>query len=197
MFDPTLNETFHDMSQQDNETRWFGQNENAIPIWILNQMKKDNRRSGIVGGFPGANVPFRNLTVDFAQDYDERTRHDWFKKVDGLVEFFNTKQINMGVLYFPEPDETGHEFGPFSDEVKSVLLKCDEITGYLIQQLDSIELFESTNIIITSDHGMDSTSPERALDLADYVDISKFKIYGGLTQINIFPNDRKFFFCCK
>jgi hypothetical protein len=38
---------------------------------------------------------------------------------------------------------------------------------------------------------MDEASFKNSIDLSDYVDISKFKSYGGLTQINIFPNDRK------
>lgn len=36
---------------------------------------------------------------------------------------------------------------------------------------------------------MDTASYEHSIDLSDYVDITKFKSYGGLTQINIFPNN--------
>jgi hypothetical protein len=55
-------------------------------------------------------------------------------------------------------------------------------------------LYEDINIIITSDHGMDTANEDKSIDLSDYVDISKFRSYGGLTQINIFPNNRKIFF---
>lgn len=44
---------------------------------------------------------------------------------------------------------------------------------------------------MTSDHGMEQASFNNSIDLSDYVDISKFKSYGGLTQINIFPNSGK------
>ena len=37
MYDSTLNETFIDFQSNDNSTKWFGQNKEAIPIWILNQ----------------------------------------------------------------------------------------------------------------------------------------------------------------
>lgn len=37
MYDSSLNETFIDFKNNDNSTKWFGQNKDAIPIWILNQ----------------------------------------------------------------------------------------------------------------------------------------------------------------
>jgi hypothetical protein len=37
MYDSTMNDTFIDFQSNDNSTKWFGQNKEAIPIWILNQ----------------------------------------------------------------------------------------------------------------------------------------------------------------
>ena len=37
MYDSSLNDTFIDFKNNDNSTKWFGQNKDAIPIWILNQ----------------------------------------------------------------------------------------------------------------------------------------------------------------
>jgi predicted AlkP superfamily pyrophosphatase or phosphodiesterase len=64
----------------------------------------------------------------------------------------------------------------------------------MINSLQKMGLYEDINIIITSDHGMDTANEDKSIDLSDYVDISKFRSYGGLTQINIFPNNRKIFF---
>jgi predicted AlkP superfamily pyrophosphatase or phosphodiesterase len=192
MYDSHLNETFYDLGKNENDTRWFGQNPDVVPIWILNQLKDTSRKSGIIGGFPGANVPIRNKTVSYSEDY--LNNYDPYEKIDRLVDLFtlsDDERINFGVLYFPEPDETGHEFGPYSQEIRRMLFKCDSIVGFLIERLMEEGLFESMNIIITSDHGMDTASYENSLDLSDYVDITKFKSYGGLTQINILPNDRK------
>jgi ectonucleotide pyrophosphatase/phosphodiesterase family protein 5 len=119
---------------------------------------------------------------------------DWYAKVDKLIEIFiNDNRTNLGVLYFVEPDEIGHEFGPYSNETRFVLQKCDQIVGYLIKRLKEVDLFDYANIIITSDHGMDTASLENSIDLNDSVNISTFKAYGGLTYINIFPNASKTF----
>ena len=193
IYDSVLNQTYTDFGPLDNDTRWYDQNNQTVPIWILNQLK-NKQKSGIVGGFPGANVPIMNQTVTYSQDYHNKL--DWFEKVDNLIKLFTSQtkeeRINFGVLYFPEPDETGHQFGPYSNETKEILLKCDSTIGYLIAQLAKFGLYDKMNIIVTADHGMDVASFNHSIDLSDYVDISKFKSYGGLTQINIFPNNRRF-----
>jgi ectonucleotide pyrophosphatase/phosphodiesterase family member 5 len=193
MYDNILNQTFYDFGSLDNSTQWFGQNPDAIPIWILNQLHdKSNRRSGIMGAFPGSNVPIANQTAFITSDYELGEKLNWFKKVDIFVSWYlnKTNPINLGVLYFNEPDETGHQFGPYSPEIARMLSNCDYILGYLIQQLKYYGLYDQMNIIITSDHGMDTATPDKAINFCDYVDITKFNSYGGLTQINIFPKDR-------
>jgi ectonucleotide pyrophosphatase/phosphodiesterase family protein 5 len=190
MYDSKLNQTFYDFGKFDNSSQWFGQSNQTLPIWILNE------KSGIIGGFPGGNVPFLNRTVLYSEDYFNKL--DWFTKVDNLLKLFMLdkmeSRINLGVLYFPEPDETGHTYGPYSNEIKEILLKCDQIIGYLIEKLKELKLFDNMNIIITSDHGMDTASYGNSIDLIDYVDINKFDSYGGLTQINIFPKSCKYLF---
>ena len=76
--------------------------------------------------------------------------------------------------------------------------KTNELTNYsefnkqMTYNTDILtKLFDRLNLIITSDHGMDSASFEKSIDLNDYVDINKFDSYGGLTQINIFPKNCK------
>lgn len=185
MFDPIINESFYAFGPKDNDTNWFAQNEITMPIWILNQIYLG--KSAIVGGFPSANVPFANQTVFYSEDYANKL--DWHDKVNRIVNLFANESINFGVLYFPEPDETGHQFGPYSDEIKSILEKIDLLVGYLMISLENLGLLDTINVIITSDHGMDTASYNKSVDLSDYVDVNLFNIYGGLTQVNIFPKN--------
>ena len=37
--------------------------------------------------------------------------------------------------YFNEPDHDGHKFGPNSPEIKSVIRRMDNVTGYLLESL--------------------------------------------------------------
>ena len=101
IYDPILNLTYIDYGKDDNSSIWYGQNAETMPIWILNELNT-NRKSGIIGHFPGADVPFLNKTVSYSEDYENKL--DWFEKVDKLIELFTAEnqqnRINFGVLYF-------------------------------------------------------------------------------------------------
>ena len=190
MYDSQLNETFYDLQSKDNDTNWFGKYQRAIPIWIRNQLRA-GRQSGVVGRFPGANVPILNRTVSRSADYANAM--SWRGRVDLLVSWLaepSSRRINLGVLYFSESDETGHGYGPSSSPaLRRVLRKCDRTLGYLIERLKAVELFDRAHIMVTSDHGMDHASREHSIDLSDYMDTQKYRAFGGLTQLNIFPNE--------
>ncbi|CAF4599475.1 unnamed protein product, partial [Rotaria magnacalcarata] len=49
---------------------------------------------------------------------------DWFREP---VE----SRINLGVVYYSEPDMTGHHHGPISDEMNKTLKECDDYVGQL------------------------------------------------------------------
>lgn len=192
MYDPKLKQVFDAYDTLDNNSIWYGQNKQAIPIWILNQLQysNQNRKSGIVGAYPGSLSRFHNQSVYLQADFNYPDEINWFIKVETLVDWFLNEGINFGVLYFPEPDDYGHIYGPYNKlEMSKILSRCDYIIGYLIEKLKTSGLFDQINIIITTDHGMESVSEDRATYLDKYVDITKFKSYGGLSYRNIFPND--------
>ena len=78
---------------------------------------------------------------------------DFNKRIDQAVKFVNTN-CSLSMLYFEEPDYTGHRFGPESTEVRDKLVEIDGHLGRLFAGLNAEGHLESTNIIVTSDHGM-------------------------------------------
>lgn len=76
--------------------------------------------------------------------------------------------------------------------MKEKLQEIDETLGYLVDQLKSHHLLDKLNLIITSDHGMESVSEEKSIFLDSYVDLSLFDPYGSRTCINLFLKDSKF-----
>lgn len=143
-YDPKLNADVRNVSGLELVNEIYNQNNLSIPIWILNQLNTSSeRRSANLGGYPGANVVIKNTSVAYSEfhldnDHDD-SNNNWFKRIDRLVELLTAEQsrkINLGVLYFLEPDTTGHKYGPYSPEIQSTLLKCDSLVGYLIQRLN-------------------------------------------------------------
>ncbi len=68
-------------------------------------------------------------------------------RVDQIVEYFTNavSQINLGLLYFHEPDYSGHRFGPEREKIMDVIVELDQILGYLIEQLELHGLYEVGN----------------------------------------------------
>lgn len=62
-------------------------------------------------------------------------------------------------------------FGPDSDEVNDKLEELNDVIGYLVAELKRKNLYETMNIIVTSDHGMASLSEDRLILLDEIPDI--------------------------
>ena len=201
MFDPMLNETFSMIKPNSHSFKWFGQNRLATPIWTLNQMNGNRRLSA--AEWVGSNVVFFNQTI-IDIPYEGSTPFNQY--IDKFIKLFlnQTNPINFGAIYFNEPgnkmnfkfkilfnkyfilDQTGHMFGPFSNEMKLKLEEVDKNVGYLIDQLKKFNLFDSLNLIITSDHGMQNITNKTIIYLDDYVNTDLFDAYGGLVNLNLF-----------
>lgn len=184
MYDRSLNKSFN-VRETDPKSlnQWFGQNPNVMPLWTLNQKAGDGRRSA--SNWIGANAEIGGHKI-LALPFNESAP---FKNlIDQFIGLFTAPidPINFGALYFYEPDMCGHLHGPDSEEMKSKLLELDGVLGYLIQQLRSHHLYDKLNLIITSDHGMETVSENTAIFLNQYVDINLFQSFGSPTSLNLF-----------
>lgn len=155
-FDPYLNASFNMQNFYQNfDSKWF--DNGAEPIWVTNQKRGQGRSSGSVL-WPGATAPIecqQPRMIDHATLYNMSMPYN--HRIDVLMDWFtDTKYspINLGMLYFDEPDETAHKYGPLSKEVRDKIRKLDDALGYLRQKLNETGLTDKMNIIITSDHGM-------------------------------------------
>jgi len=93
------------------------------------------------------------------------------------------------MAYVYEVDDIGHQFGPDSVQVNESIAKVDAVIGKLISRLKNANLFDKTNIIIVSDHGMTPLSHDRIINLDDYFNTSSV-IIGDLSPISfLFPID--------
>lgn len=175
-YDPVLKEKFDpgQNSTQLRDSRWF--DVGAEPIWATNQKAGTSRRSGSVF-FWGSDapvkgfIPYRHLPFDGNVPFRNRT--------DIIIGWFtDPNPINLGLLYFNEPDHTGHIYGPESKEVLKKIEEMDEEIGYLLKRLKEVKLLDTMNIIITSDHGMTSLINDtmHAVDLNKYINIDAYDI---------------------
>lgn len=136
-------------------------------------------RQGIVTAsyfWPGSEVtlPYRHPT--YLRKYEQKKTYK--ERVDGVIDWLELpyeKRPHFITSYFEATDDAGHDFGPNSQEVNSAITRLDSVLGYFFQKLKEINLFDSTNIIVVSDHGMTEISPERTVNIEELLDGYKYK----------------------
>ncbi|XP_052087377.1 bis(5'-adenosyl)-triphosphatase enpp4-like [Mytilus californianus] len=161
-WDPYLEDGFSLTDFRRNfESKWF--DTGAEPIWVTNFKAGSSRDSGVIL-WPAGVAQIKSYMPRVIPAGDDYNDTDWNLRVDTLVKWFqndktNVRPINLGLLYFPDPDETAHNFGPdkidgtITDEVQQKIFQLDASLGYLKNKLNESNLWDEMNIIITSDHG--------------------------------------------
>ena len=103
-------------------------------------------------------------------------------RIDSIVSWFSLplkERPRFCLLYFHEPDWTGHETGPRSQETEAVVSHLDSLFGDLILKLEQLSISNNLNIIAVADHGMAEISSERTVDLSAFTDMGQITQEGS------------------
>ncbi|NXD15207.1 ENPP5 phosphodiesterase, partial [Nothocercus nigrocapillus] len=184
MYDPTLNETFSMNRMEIYNSKFW---EEASPIWVTNQM--EGHKSG-AAMWPGTDVKIHGFLPTHYMPYNESVSFE--DRVARLIDWFTSEEpINLGLLYWEQPDEMGHILGPENPLMGPVISDIDKKLGYLISELKKAKLWDVINVIITSDHGMSQSSSKRLIELDQYVDRELYKVIDYSPAVAILPKEGK------
>ncbi|XP_058162806.1 ectonucleotide pyrophosphatase/phosphodiesterase family member 5 [Dasypus novemcinctus] len=185
MFDPILNKSFSLDNMSIYDSKFW---EEATPIWITNQ------RAGHTSGaamWPGADVKIHMSFPTHYMSYNESVSFE--DRVAKIIEWFTSEDpINLGLLYWEDPDDMGHHLGPDSPLMGPVISDIDNKLGYLIKMLKKAKLWNTLNLIITSDHGMTQCSEEKVIELDQYLDKDHYILVDQSPVAAILPKEGKF-----
>ncbi|NWU15965.1 ENPP7 phosphodiesterase, partial [Cephalopterus ornatus] len=140
----------------------------SLPIWITAQRQAREfmeclHSQGLKTGsiyFPGGKAKYqgeevnKKLVEPAIFNYSNET--NWRQNINTVMEWFTVDNLDFIALYFGEPDSSGHKFGPESTERKNMIKQVDRTIGYLRQRIQESGLESNLNLIITSDHGMET-----------------------------------------
>ncbi|CAD5116277.1 DgyrCDS5184 [Dimorphilus gyrociliatus] len=171
MFDPRRNQTFN-LTADVTDSFWYnnGDGSGGEPIWVTNQ--RAGGASGVLY-WVGDGVVINDHRPTRFEFFNFKYANGDKVPIDKLIRWFDTEDcpINLGLLYFRQPDAAGHKFGPDSNEVLDEIIKLDGYIGYLIKRLEEVDMYDEMNIIITSDHGMAESDSEKVIVLDDYLKV--------------------------
>jgi len=147
------------------------------PIWVT--AEKNNIQTASYF-WVGSEAPIKNTYPTRWKRYDHDFPFD--SRIDSVVNWLSMpkkQRPNLCLLYFHEPDHTGHETGPKSNETAMMVTKIDSLFGILITKLEQLPIVKNLNILVVSDHGMTEISSERTIDLSNHIETSKMKQEGS------------------
>lgn len=170
-FSKTLNK---DYSMRDSKAVQNGQFYGMEPIWVT--AEKNNILSATYFWI-GSEAEINGYRPTIYKKYDGSVK---FKsRVDSVISWYNLpfeQRPKLTMLYFSEPDYTGHEYGPNSNEVNKSVMEMDSIFGYLIDELSRTKVYKDLDIIVVSDHGMSDVSLDKVILLDTFIDLDKYKV---------------------
>lgn len=95
----------------------------------------------------------------------------------------------MYICTSQEPDKTAHVYGPESQEVQEVIVKVDDVTGYLVKKLEENNLTDAVNVFLLSDHGFETVTTSRIINVTDVIKGMNYTVVGNSPTLHIYPND--------
>ncbi len=173
-YDPLLDDEYSLSDRSKVEDPKFYEGE---PIWVT--AEKNNIQTASYF-WVGSEAPIKNTYPTRWKRYDHDFPFD--SRIDSVVSWLSMpkpKRPQLCLLYFHEPDHTGHETGPKSNETAMMVTKMDSLFGILISKLDQLPIAKNLNILVVSDHGMTEISSERTIDLSNHIETSKMKQEGS------------------
>jgi alkaline phosphatase D len=160
------------------------------PIWVT--AEKQGVRSASFF-WVGSEAPVAGMQPTYWKKYDETVTFE--ARIDTVIKWLGyplEKRPAFVTLYFNEPDETGHKFGPVSDQTGKIVHRLDSLMGILRMKLASLPEAKKINLIIVSDHGMEAISPKKYINIKSLVPNRMIaSISGGNPVYLINPSEGK------
>jgi predicted AlkP superfamily pyrophosphatase or phosphodiesterase len=150
---------------------------NAVrnPKWYKGEaIWETAKRQGVITAsyfWPGSELNLKYRRPDYFEKYEHLRAYD--KRVEGVLDWLklpNDRGPKFITLYFDAADTYGHRFGTNSLELNESIVRLDSLIGKLFEGLKQINLFDSTNIIIVSDHGMSDVSGDRIINVEEILE---------------------------
>ena len=147
------------------------------PIWVTAEKQGLKTASYF---WVGTEAAVSGIHPSIWKRYDQKVPFD--DRIDSVMTWFSLPKPNrprLIMLYFHEPDWTGHEYGPNSAQTIEQIQNMDGIMGTILKKAGNLTIADKLNVLVVSDHGMTEVSPEQVIDLSVYTDLSGVATVGA------------------
>lgn len=143
---------------------WWG----GEPIWV--GVEKAGHKSA-TWSWPGSEAPIGGMQARLRHPYDESVAlPERMRQVLGWLQGKpDGRKPRLVAAYMEQVDQAGHRYGPDSPEYAAALHDVDTAIGQLLDGMARDRLFDATNIIVVSDHGMATVKDGQVIATEDMV----------------------------
>jgi len=137
------------------------------PIWVTAERQGIRTASFY---WVGTEAPIKGYSPSIFKYYDGSV--PFVARIDSVINWLQLPEDirpKLILLYFSEPDYTGHIMGTNTSDIIRIVSEMDTLLGYLFEKLEKLSIYSSLNIFVLSDHGMADVSTERLIILDDYI----------------------------
>jgi len=139
------------------------------PIWVTAENQGIKTASYF---WVGSEASIAGVRPSIWKKYDHN--FSFTARIDSVSKWFALPEEirpQLVMLYFHEPDDAGHRFGPKSAETEVMIDSMDSIMGRILDSMEKLDIYPNLNIIAVADHGMTAISPKRTINLEKYVNM--------------------------
>jgi len=153
------------------------------PIW--NTVEKAGKVAATYF-WPGSEAQIGGMRPTIWKPYAGETPYD--VRVEQVLEWLarpKRERPAFLTLYFSAVDSAGHRHGPEHPRTVEAMREVDLALGQLIEGLERLGLYGEVNILVTSDHGMETIDLDRYILLDQFLDLSQVNVsdWGPAAQI--------------
>uniref|UniRef100_A0A914XHP2 Ectonucleotide pyrophosphatase/phosphodiesterase family member 6 n=1 Tax=Plectus sambesii TaxID=2011161 RepID=A0A914XHP2_9BILA len=156
MYDPASDMKFLiGIGPNDTDQLWWNQSE---PLWYIAGKGNVNVHCYWWGG---CHVPHKDVVVqvppprvlNFSNEFQTDALANYFDDIVKMIRIYEPYRRQLVMAYFASVDIQGHYYGPSSPETVDQVRKANDLVNALQDKLEKADLFDSTNLIVLSDHG--------------------------------------------
>jgi len=186
MYDPKWEEWYR-IGDRDavEDGKWYG----GEPIW--NTLEKQGLKTGTMF-WVGSEADIQGMRPTHWKVYNGDMPGK--ARIDTVMKWMTApgdKNVDFATLYYSDVDSKGHRYGTKSDSVKQAITRADRLMSYLKKKMQANDLWDNTNIIILSDHGMVNQSAEKLIRLDKIIDMDNTERVNWGPMTGIQPKEGK------
>ena len=181
-YDPDLDDTF---DFRDLDDLADGRFYSAEPVWVTAERQGVRTATAF---WPGSEVKIGGLRPSDWLPYDPSLSGD--ARLDQVFSWLDRppeRRPGFVTLYLSPVDTMGHRYGPESAQVGKAVAYVDGLVGELVAGLQARGLWEATDLVVVSDHGMAAISADRFTSLQGVLEPGMAELVDASPVIGVWP----------